>query len=154
MHPRKAGVANAIQHGSVLSGTVRGGTFASMDSKKLAQLCRDLAENKKAEDVVILDVRKLSDVTDFFVIATGTSEPHLRAIEGELLDTLRTEHHIQPTATDGQAQATWIVADFFDVIVHLMKPDVRAHYDLEGLWGDAPRVFRARRVRPATDPSR
>lgn len=122
-----------------------------MDSKKLAQLCRDLAENKKAEDIVILDVRKLSDVTDFFVIATGTSEPHLRAIEGEVLDTLRTDHQIEPHATEGRAQATWIVADFFDVIVHLMKPDVRAHYDLEGLWGDAPRVFRARRTRPTGD---
>lgn len=138
----------AIRHGYPLSPSVRGGTFARMDSKKLAQLCRDLAENKKAEDVVILDVRKLSDVTDFFVIATGTSEPHLRAIEGEILDTLSTEHHIQPYATEGQAQATWIVADFFDVIVHLMKPDVRTQYDLEGLWGDAPRVFRARRARP------
>ncbi len=121
-----------------------------MDSKQLAQVCRDLAENKKAEDVVILDVRKVSDVTDYFVIASGTSEPHLRAIEGELLDSLRTEHHIVPTYTDGQKQASWIVADFFDVIVHLMKPDVRKHYDLEGLWGDAPRVARARRARKAT----
>lgn len=128
------------------------GTFAAMDSKKLAQLCRDLAENKKAEDVVILDVRKVSDVTDFFVIATGTSEPHLRAIEGELLGRLLAEHQVQPIATDGQTQASWIVADFFDVIVHLMKPDVRKHYDLEGLWGDGTRVARARRVRtPAAE---
>lgn len=122
-----------------------------MDSKKLALLCRDLAENKKAEDVVVLDVRKISDVTDFFVIASGTSEPHLRAIESEILGTLRSEHQVRPNSTDGHTEARWIVADFFDVIVHLMKPDVRAHYDLEGLWSDAPRVPRARRTRKAAE---
>lgn len=122
-----------------------------MDSKKLALLCRNLAENKKAEDVVVLDVRKLSDVTDFFVIASGTSEPHLRAIESEILGTLRSEHQLRPNSTDGHTEARWIVADFFDVIVHLMKPDVRAHYDLEGLWSDAPRVARVRRTRKAAE---
>lgn len=120
-----------------------------MDSKKLALLCRELVENKKAEDVLILDVRHVSDVTDFFVIATGTSEPHLRAIESELLDGLRTGHQLRPAATDGHTEARWIVVDFFDVIVHLMKPDVRKHYDLEGLWSDAPRVPKARRRKAA-----
>jgi len=111
-----------------------------MEAKKLALLCRKLADNKKAEDVVVLDVRKLSSVTDYFVIATGTSEPHLRAIESEILDTLHEEHGIKPSNTEGNAQSSWIVADFFDVIVHLMKKDVRLKYDLEGLWSDAPRV--------------
>lgn len=65
-----------------------------MESKKLAQLCRDLADNKKAEDVVLLDVHEVSSVTDYFVVATGTSEPHLRAITNEIIDTLRDEHGI------------------------------------------------------------
>jgi ribosome-associated protein len=116
-----------------------------MDSKKLAQLCRDYAENKKAENVVVLDVRKLSSITDFFVIASGTSEPHLRAIESEILDRLATEQGIRPNSTDGNVQTNWLVADFFDVIVHVMKADVRERYDLEGLWGDAPKVARPRR---------
>ena len=60
-----------------------------MDSRKLALLCRELADNKKAEDIVILDVRELSSVTDYFVIASGTSEPHLRAIVDEITDKLR-----------------------------------------------------------------
>lgn len=115
-----------------------------MDAKKLAQLCRDLAENKKAEDVVVLDVSKLSSVTDYFVIATGTSDPHLRAIENEVLDRLREEHGVRPNNTDSQAGANWVVADFFDVILHIMKPETRALYDLEGLWGDAIRVPKAR----------
>ena len=111
-----------------------------MDSKKLALLCREFADNKKAEDLVVLDVRKLSSVTDFFVIGSGTSEPHLRAILDEITDRLRDEHNERPRAVDGTAHGAWVVLDFFDVIVHIMRTDVRERYDLEGLWGDAPRV--------------
>ena len=111
-----------------------------MDSKKLAQLCRDYADNKKAENLVILDVRDLSSVTDYFVIASGSSEPHLRAIVGEITDRLREEHDLRPTRTDGSLQGAWVVLDFFDVIVHVMRTDARQRYDLEGLWGDAARV--------------
>ena len=111
-----------------------------MDSKKLAQLCRDFADNKKAENVVILDVRDLSSVTDYFVIASGTSEPHLRAIVDEITDRLRDEHDLRPVRKDGTVQGAWVVLDFFDVIVHVMRADVRERYDLEGLWGDAARV--------------
>ena len=111
-----------------------------MDSRKLARLCRDFADNKKAENIVILDVRDLSSVTDYFVIASGTSEPHLRAIVGEITDRLREEHDLRPTRTDGSLQGAWVVLDFFDVIVHIMRTDARERYDLEGLWGDAARV--------------
>lgn len=111
-----------------------------MDAKKLAQLCRDLAENRKAEDIVILDVRELSSVTDYFVIVSGTSEPHLRAIVDEITDKLLTEYELKPRAIDGTLQAAWVVLDFFDVIVHVMRRDVRERYDLESLWGDAPRL--------------
>jgi ribosome-associated protein len=111
-----------------------------MDSRKLALLCREFADNKKAEDIVILDVRKLSSVTDFFVIASGTSEPHLRAIVDEIADRLREDHDLRPLRTDGSIHGAWVVMDFFDVIVHVMRADVRERYDLESLWGDAKRV--------------
>lgn len=111
-----------------------------MDSKKLALLCRELADNKKAEDIVVLEVREISSITDYFVIASGTSEPHLRAISDEIIDKLRDEHHIRPRAMDGTLPTAWLVLDFFDVIVHIMRRDVRERYDLESLWGDAPRV--------------
>ncbi len=122
-----------------------------MDSKKLAQLCRDCADNKKAEDIVILDVRKLSSVTDYFVLASGTSEPHLRAILEEITHRMREEHGLRARAVDGTIHAAWVVLDYFDVIVHLMRTDVRTRYDLESLWGDAPRVKprKISRVRPA-----
>jgi len=112
-----------------------------MDSKKLALLCREFAENRKAENVVVLDVRKISSITDYFVIASGSSEPHLRAIVDEITDCLREDHGVRARATDGNIRASWQVMDFFDVIVHVMRQDVRNHYDLEGLWGDAPQIL-------------
>jgi ribosome-associated protein len=111
-----------------------------MESKKLALLCRDLAENKKAENTVVLDVRNLSSITDFFVITSGATEPHLRAIVSEITDRLREDHGLSPRAVDGDANAPWQVMDYFDVIVHVMRTDVREKYDLEGLWGDAGKV--------------
>ena len=111
-----------------------------MDSKTLALLCRDLADNRKAENIMVLDVRKISTVTDYFVVASGTSEPHLRAITDEITDKLRAEHNLRPRAMDGTLQTAWVVMDFFDVIVHVMRTDVRERYNLEGLWGDAPQI--------------
>ncbi len=119
-----------------------------MDSKKLALLCRELADNKKAEDIVVLDVREVSSITDYFVIASGTSEPHLRAISDEIMEKLREDHSIRPRAVDGSLATHWVVLDFFDVIVHVMRADVRKRYDLETLWGDAPQV-KLRRPRAA-----
>jgi ribosome-associated protein len=124
-----------------------------MDSKKLALLCRELADNRKAENIVIMDVRELSSVTDYFVVASGTSEPHLRAIMDEITDKLRSDHDVRPRAVDGTLQTAWVVLDFFDVIVHIMRVDVRARYNLEGLWGDAPQV-RARKPAGAKPKSR
>src|SRR3989442_5505606 len=81
-----------------------------MDSRRLALRCRELADNKKAEDIVILDLRELSSVTDYFVIASGASEPHLRAIVDEVIDKLRQDHHLRPKAIVGplQARRSWL----------------------------------------------
>ena len=117
-----------------------------MESKKLAVLCRELADNKKAEDIAVLDVSALSSVTDYFVIASGTSEPHLRAIVDEITDVLREEHGLTPRAIDGTLQTSWVVLDYFDVIVHIMRQETRDRYDLETLWGDAPRVKARKRA--------
>lgn len=127
------------------------GYFAPMDSKQLARLCKELADNKKAENIVILDVRKISSITDFFVLASGTSEPHLRAIVNEIIDGLRSAYQIKPRAVEGEINAAWQVLDYFDVIVHVMKADVREKYDLETLWGDAPQ-FKARKPKKTFQP--
>lgn len=111
-----------------------------MDSKKLALRCVELADNRKGEKIVILDVGKVSSITDYFVIVTGTSEPHLRAITDEITDSLKEELGLNPQARDGSLQTNWIVLDYFDVIVHVMRTDARERYDLEGLWSDVPRL--------------
>ena len=121
-----------------------------MEAKKLALLCRELADNKKAEEIVVLDVRKLSSVTDYFVVCSGSSEPHLRAIVSELEDRLLDDHGLKPNAQDGADGGRWVVMDFFDVIVHIMHPEVRKQYDLEGLWSDAKPVRAASRKRKAS----
>ena len=121
-----------------------------MESKKLAQLCRELADNKKAENIVVLDVRAVSSITDYFVIVTGTSEPHLRAIMHELVDKLRDDHGLKPSASQGGEQDSWVVLDYFDVMVHIMRAEARAQYDLEGLWSDAAKIKTKKKRKPAS----
>jgi ribosome-associated protein len=126
-----------------------------MDSKQLALLCRELAYDKKAEDIVILDMRALTTVTDYFVICTGTSEPHLRAVVHEITDKLREQHNRRPRAIDGTLPASWIVLDYLDVMIHVMRADSRERYNLEGLWGDAPKLRSRRSTRKkAASPSK
>jgi ribosome-associated protein len=122
-----------------------------MDSRKLALLCRQLAEDKKAEQVVVLDLRKVSSVADYFVIATGTSEPHLRAIVEEISGKLEMDHAISPHAQDGHWRQNWVVLDYFDVVVHLMRAETRERYALEQLWGDAPRLRTPRKPKKERD---
>jgi ribosome-associated protein len=119
-----------------------------MEARELALLCRELADSKKAEDIVLLDVRNVSSITDYFVLASGTSEPHLRAIVDAIQETLQQDYGLKPRATDGSLHTSWVVLDYFDVIVHVMRPDIREHYDLEGLWSDAPRVRSRRKTAP------
>lgn len=112
----------------------------NMDSKKLALLCRKLADDKKAEDLLVLDVRKLSSVTDYFVLASGSSQPHLRAIVESIESGLREQHDLRPARKDGATAGNWVVLDFFDVIIHVMHTETRQRYDLESLWNDAKPV--------------
>ena len=123
-----------------------------MDSKKLALLCRQHADEKKAENVVVLDVRKLSTVTDFFVVLSATSEPHMRAIAGEIIEKLEAQEDLRPRTVDGGMRASWMVLDYVDVIIHIMRAEARSHYDLEGLWGDAPRIKRRKTSIPRSAP--
>jgi ribosome-associated protein len=111
-----------------------------MDSQALAIRCRDLAENRKGENIVVLDVHNISSITDFFVIVSGTSEPHLRAIVDEITQKLSQENALKAHARDGSFETGWVVLDYFDVIVHVMRADTRERFNLEDLWGDAPKV--------------
>ncbi len=107
---------------------------------ELAQLAAHYADNKKAGDIVILDVRHISMVTDFYVLCSGHSLPQLRAIRKEVADQLWLEHDVRTNRLDGQPESGWVVVDFFDVVVHIFQDDKRAIYALEDLWSDAPRI--------------
>ncbi|MFN3166505.1 MAG: ribosome silencing factor [Phycisphaeraceae bacterium] len=91
------------------------------------------------EDVRVLDVRGISPLTNYIVIASGTSDRQLRSLAGRLND-LGGEMGFERFGDDRDEAATWLVADFVEVMVHLFEPATRGHYDLEMLWGDAPEV--------------
>ena len=112
---------------------------SGLPSVKLAKLCREIALDKKAEDAIILDVRGISTVADFFLICNGTSEPHLKAIADEITRRLR-DAGIRPLHRDGFPPSRWIVMDYNDVLIHIFHPELRQRYGLEDLWGDAKRV--------------
>ena len=105
----------------------------------LAQLAIDAALDKRALDVTVMDLRGISGEVDYFVIATGESDLQIKAIVDGVVDRIRSEAGERPVARDGQpGTSRWIVLDYFDVAVHVFDPELRAHYDLERLWGDAP----------------
>lgn len=98
-----------------------------------------LAEDRNAEEIVVLDLRGLSPVTDYFLIATGTSDRQIRALGQELIDRGKAEG--QPVwKAAGMESGEWVVLDFIDVVVHLFNQSMRRYYDLELIWGEAPRV--------------
>jgi len=101
--------------------------------------CARIADEKQAEDVVILDLRGLTSVTDYFLIATGRNPRQLDAIAEEILRFMKRRHH-RPLGVEGQAFGHWVLLDYGDFVVHLFDPEHRRLYDLELLWGDAGRV--------------
>ncbi len=107
--------------------------------RDLARIAIDASLDKKALDVVVMDLRGISGEVDYFVLATGESDLQIRAIVDSVVDTLRTEAHERPIHREGQPGSSgWIVLDYFDLVVHVFTPELRARYDLERLWGDAP----------------
>ncbi len=92
---------------------------------------------RKAVDGVVLDLRTISDAADWFVVVSGTSDTHVRAIADHVLETLA-EHGLRAHHVEGLAAGRWVLLDFFDFVVHVFHPTLRAFYQLEGLWSDAP----------------
>jgi ribosome-associated protein len=107
-----------------------------MTSLQIAHLCAEAADHRKGEDISVLDLRGISSVADFFVIVSGSSEPHLKAIRNEIEHRLK-EENISPKGIDGFPQSQWVVMDYIDVMVHIFNKGQREFYALERLWGDA-----------------
>jgi ribosome-associated protein len=97
----------------------------------------DLLFDRKANDVVLMDLRKVSTATDFFVIASGTSDTHVASIADHVVEELKKEGN-RPLNVEGERGGRWILVDYFSFVVHVFHPAARDFYQLERLWGDAP----------------
>lgn len=110
-----------------------------MKSKEKALLVAELAKQKLAEDIVILDMRKLSSVTDFFVIASASSTKRCQTI-AENIEAGLSEKGANTSKIEGHREGLWVLIDAYDVVAHIFYGDIRKFYNLEGLWGNAPGV--------------
>ena len=105
-------------------------------ARRIAQL----AEEKLARDVVILDMRPVVTYTDYFVICTGQNTRQTKAIYEQVRESLKRDERLIPRHVSGEREATWILADYLDVIFHVFTPEARSYYRLEELWADVPSI--------------
>ncbi len=94
---------------------------------------------KKADDIRIFDVRGISGVTDFYVVGTGTSAPHLKALINETQHRMK-QHNIASYRTSGESASGWVIVDFVTAVVHVFSPEARAYYNIERLWATAKEI--------------
>lgn len=108
------------------------------DLPRSVQRIVELAQELKAHDVVVLDLRGISSATDHFVLASGRSDTQVKAIADNIIDEMKKEGE-RPAHVEGLQGGRWVLVDFIDVVVHVFHPQARDFYQLENLWGDAPR---------------
>lgn len=110
-----------------------------LDSKDKSLLCANAALDKNALNLVVLEIKKLSSIADYFIICSGKSDRQVRGIAYSIEDSLK-KKGIYPLGIEGFSAAKWILLDYDDVVVHVFYDPIREFYDLEGLWVDVPRV--------------
>lgn len=115
-------------------------TSNSLEPLEQARRIAALADEKLAEDIVILDMRPVCTYTDYFVVCTGRNPRQTAAIWDEVHGRLKQDHRLLPRSVDGEREGTWILADYLDVVLHVFTPEARDFYRLEELWGDVPAV--------------
>lgn len=111
--------------------------MARLTAEHKAQRAARAAIDKKAIDLVVLDVQGLSSVADYFLVCSGRSTPHVKSISDAIREELK-EEGSRPLHAEGQAESGWLLLDYGDVLMHVFLEDTRAYYALERLWGDAP----------------
>lgn len=107
-------------------------------SRKCAIVAAQAADEKKASDIMVQEVRELIGVTDFFMIATASNSRQVEAIIDEIEDQLREQMKVKPTHREGSSDGSWSLLDYGDIVVHVFQPETREYYRLEALWNDAP----------------
>ena len=104
-----------------------------MKSVELVELVKNALEDTKARDVVVLDVRDMTGVTDYMVVASGTSNRHVKSLANNVIDEAK-QQGVTPFGMEGDNVSEWVLVDFGDVVVHAMLPEARTFYDIERLW--------------------
>ena len=127
---------------------------APIDPAELARTAARAADDKKATDTVVLLVGEIIAITDAFVITTGSNTRQVRTIVDEIEKQLREDHGVRPRAVEGLEDATWVLVDYGDIVVHVFLDETREYYGLERLWADAPRLEWAVEAPPETDAER
>ncbi len=110
-----------------------------MQPKKIAELIRTLAEDKKAEDIQVLDISKISSIAHYFIIAHGNSDRHVKAVATYLMEEMK-RRQMPAFHTEGLVEGKWVLLDFGAVIVHIFYKETREFYSLERLWGEAKKI--------------
>jgi ribosome-associated protein len=111
-----------------------------MTPEQLVQAAAAYAADKKAIDLIALDLRGVAGYTDFFLIATGNTDRQVKAIHDGIHEALKKDHGVYPRRVEGLTESRWVLMDYLDLVVHVFTPETRDHYRLEQLWGDVPRV--------------
>lgn len=111
-----------------------------LEPREIALLAAEAASEKKAEDIIVLDVAETLVITAFFVVATGSSDRQVRSIADEIEDQLREKAGVKPIGREGEREGKWVLLDFGDMVVHVFQPEEREFYRLDKLWSEAPRV--------------
>ncbi len=114
------------------------GAEARPTPERLACLAAELAADKKARDIVEIDLRGIVGYTDYFVIATGNTDRQVKAIHDGIHEEMKKREGLLPRRVEGLPEARWVLMDYLDVVVHVFTPDAREFYGLESLWGEAP----------------
>ncbi len=109
-----------------------------MKPQALAERIAEIASDRKAIDIRVLDLREVLGYTDYFVVCTGNTERQTKAIHDAVHRTLKDELGLLPRRVEGDREARWILMDYLDCVVHVFTPEARAYYRLENLWGEAP----------------
>ena len=117
---------------------LRAGRKAAVDVRPLVVAAASEAADRKASDIVLLDLRGLTSATDWFVLATGESDVQVRSIAERIEERLKTEHGTKPWHVEGLPPARWVLLDYVDFVVHVLHRETRDYYQLERLWADAP----------------
>ena len=110
-----------------------------IDGRDIALFAARMSDDKKAEDVIIYDVRGLSDITNYFVIATASSKAQVRAIIETIKRDLK-DRGVTKIGQEGNENGQWVLIDYGDCVVHVFSPALRDYYGLESMWGDGPKV--------------